>query len=167
MNSSFQPGESVQEAVRREVWEESGIVVGEVEILDSQPWPIGRGGTCELMIGCKATARTVLTKIQDKDVQEVRWFSLEETTKMLEASKKSIEFPRNSEVPFLPGPYAIAHHLVDHFIQNCKAPFPSLRSDSEGEPSCRQDQLSVAVLPFVVIVVAAVFAISSELYTIN
>ena len=104
--------------MRREVWEESGIEVGDVEILDSQPWPIGRGGMCELMIGCKAVALTVRTNIQDKDVQEVRWFSLEEAMRMLEASKDCTEFPRNSNVPFLPGPYAIAHHLVDHFVRN-------------------------------------------------
>lgn len=104
--------------MRREVWEESGIVVQEVEILDSQPWPIGRGGNCELMIGCRAIARTELTNIQDKDVQEVRWFSLEEARNMLEASKHSVEFPRNNSAPYLPGPYAIAHHLVENFVQN-------------------------------------------------
>lgn len=44
------------QAVRREVREEVGIEVGAVSIVGSQPWPIGRGGSCELMIGAVATA---------------------------------------------------------------------------------------------------------------
>lgn len=49
-------GESLEEAVRREVWEEAGIAVGAVRVVGSQPWPIGRGGSCELMLGCVARA---------------------------------------------------------------------------------------------------------------
>ena len=48
--------ESVEDAVRREVWEESGITVGEVQIVGSQPWPVGAAGHCELMLGCVARA---------------------------------------------------------------------------------------------------------------
>lgn len=147
--------------MRREVWEESGIVVQEVEILDSQPWPIGRGGNCELMIGCRAIARTELTNIQDKDVQEVRWFSLEEARNMLEASKHSAEFPRNNSAPYLPGPYAIAHHLVEDFVQNrtkvmkdeslrslLSSP-PSSSSDLENEPKDKSHGILAVALPIV------------------
>ena len=49
-------GESVEEACRRETMEESGIRVGKVLLHSTQPWPIGRAGACELMIGCMAHA---------------------------------------------------------------------------------------------------------------
>ena len=42
--------------MRREVLEEVGLRVGEVSIVATQPWPIGRGGSCELMIGAVAKA---------------------------------------------------------------------------------------------------------------
>ena len=45
------------QAVRREVFEEVGIRVSDVTIVGSQPWPIGRGGSCELMIGTVAKAQ--------------------------------------------------------------------------------------------------------------
>ena len=48
--------ESVEDAVRRETWEESGVVVGEVNLVGSQPWPIGAAGHAELMLGCMASA---------------------------------------------------------------------------------------------------------------
>jgi hypothetical protein len=43
-------GESIEEAVRREVLEEAGVKVGDVKILGSQPWPIGRGGEAALSL---------------------------------------------------------------------------------------------------------------------
>lgn len=42
--------------MRREVLEEVAIVVGDITLVGSQPWPIGRGGSCELMIGVIASA---------------------------------------------------------------------------------------------------------------
>lgn len=48
--------ESVEDAVRRETWEESAIRVGEVQLIASQPWPIGAAGGSELMLGCLAQA---------------------------------------------------------------------------------------------------------------
>ena len=47
----IEQGEGIEEAVRREVLEESGVVIGDVRIVGSQPWPVGRAGSCELMIG--------------------------------------------------------------------------------------------------------------------
>lgn len=61
----------MEEALRREVWEESGIKVGKVEIISSQPWPIGRGGGCELMIGCLGYATTTEVTIQDPEVKGI------------------------------------------------------------------------------------------------
>jgi hypothetical protein len=44
------------QAVRREVLEEVAVVVGDITLVGSQPWPVGRGGSCELMIGVVASA---------------------------------------------------------------------------------------------------------------
>jgi NAD+ diphosphatase len=67
-----EPGESAEHAVAREVYEESSIVVGHVEYLGSQPWPLPRS----LMLGFQATAKGGQTIAVDEDeIGEARWFS--------------------------------------------------------------------------------------------
>ncbi|KAG7671744.1 hypothetical protein Ndes2526B_g07358 [Nannochloris sp. 'desiccata'] len=87
-------GESIEEAVVREVKEESGVAVHSVEILGSQPWPIGRGGSCELMIGCIARTSSEALVIDYSEMEECRWVDKEE---VLEALKNSL----NPESPFI------------------------------------------------------------------
>ena len=58
--------------MRREVFEEAGIKVGEVAIVGSQPWPIGRGGSCELMIGCIGKALSEELRMDPGEMDEVR-----------------------------------------------------------------------------------------------
>lgn len=58
--------------MRREVMEEAGIEVSDVAILGSQPWPIGRGGSCELMIGCIAKAKTDSLHQDEDEMDDVR-----------------------------------------------------------------------------------------------
>ena len=53
--------------------EEAGIEVSSVAILGSQPWPIGRGGSCELMIGCIAKAQSDDLHQDDTEMDEVRY----------------------------------------------------------------------------------------------
>lgn len=48
--------ESAEAAAVREVSEETGVRVGAVALVASQPWPCGRGGSCELMLACAARA---------------------------------------------------------------------------------------------------------------
>ena len=71
-------GETIEEAVRRETREEAGVLVGAVDIVGSQPWPVGRGGSCELMIGCIAQALPGGTDIciDPVEMDDVRWVSL-------------------------------------------------------------------------------------------
>jgi NAD+ diphosphatase len=66
-----EPGESLEDAVRREVFEESGIRVGAVEYFGSQPWPL----PASLMLGF--TARAVSTEIQvdGDEIEAARWWS--------------------------------------------------------------------------------------------
>eukprot|EP01043_Picozoa_sp_COSAG02_P032964 COSAG02_NODE_2225_length_9457_cov_5.020945_2_plen_503_part_00 len=84
--------ESVEEAVRRETMEEAGIVVGDVELVSSQPWPLGRGGA-ELMIACKAVARSSKIAVGDTteyaSLDDVRWFSRPEAGQMLAAAREA------------------------------------------------------------------------------
>jgi 8-oxo-dGTP pyrophosphatase MutT (NUDIX family) len=121
--------ESVQDAVRREVWEESGVVVGDVELFDSQPWPIARSGCCELMIGCIAYAKSEnirISKAEIEIVQDMRWFTADEVSKLL-LDEKASQFPfpvspsritdaKDLSKIYIPGSYAIAHHLLREFV---------------------------------------------------
>ena len=117
--------ESVEEALCREVKEESGIDIdiNTVRILRTQPWPIGRGGGCELMIGCSCVALTNVIQINDDDVNEVRWFTIDEVSEMVENSIKNPEMMLDPNItsPVIPGPYAIAHHLLKFAINEKKS----------------------------------------------
>ncbi len=92
-------GESVEEAVAREVMEESGIRVRNVRYHSSQPWPF----PSSLMIGCHAEAASQEIAMDDEEMADVRWFSREEVLLALEG--------RSTELT-VPGPIAIAHHLL-------------------------------------------------------
>ena len=83
-----EPGESLENAVAREVGEEVGITVEEVEYVGSQPWPFPRS----LMLGYRAWAPGAdeLT-LQDEEIAEARWFTREELGAALEAEE--IELP--------------------------------------------------------------------------
>jgi len=69
-----EPGESLEDAVRREVAEESGVVVDEVRYHSSQPWPM----PASLMVGFIATALSRDIRKRDKELEEVRWFTPEQ-----------------------------------------------------------------------------------------
>lgn len=67
-------GESLEDAVRREVAEETGVRVGEVSYVASQAWPFPSG----LMIGFRATARTEDITVDGEELLEARWFTRSE-----------------------------------------------------------------------------------------
>jgi NAD+ diphosphatase len=69
-----EPGESLEAAVRREVAEESGVVVGEVEYLGSQPWPF----PSSLMLGFRATAMSTPAQADGVELADVRWWTREQ-----------------------------------------------------------------------------------------
>jgi NAD+ diphosphatase len=66
-----EPGESLEEAVRREVFEESGITVGAVHYHSSQPWPF----PASIMLGFVAEALTEDITIDPNELRDARWFS--------------------------------------------------------------------------------------------
>ena len=78
----LEPGESVEESVRREVWEESGVRVGRVVIHSTQPWPY----PANLMIGAIAQAIPGGEKIDlgnDPELEDARWCNLAEIRRTL------------------------------------------------------------------------------------
>lgn len=97
-----EPGETIEEAVAREVKEEAGITVRDVRYVASQPWPF----PSQLMIGCTSTAVDDEIVIDETELEEARWFSrteLEEARAAGNAGTDTLIFPRS---------FAIAHHLV-------------------------------------------------------
>ena len=95
-----EPGESLEEAVAREVMEEAGVLVKAVKYHSTQPWPF----PYSLMIGCHAIAETETITLTDDELVEARWFSRDEVKKAMRG-----EHPQGL---FVPPPFAIAHHLI-------------------------------------------------------
>ena len=96
----MEPGESIEEAVRRELFEEAGIRVGEVTYFASQPWPF----PASLMIGCFAEALNSDFEMRDGELQDLRWVLREEMRAAVEGQPKA-DFQ-------LPPRMAISHRLI-------------------------------------------------------
>ncbi len=75
-----EPGETLEDAVRRESWEEAGLRVGAVRYLASQPWPF----PSSIMMGCIAEALGDEITLDLTELEEGRWFPREEVLQMLE-----------------------------------------------------------------------------------
>jgi NAD+ diphosphatase len=101
----MEPGETIEEAVRREVLEESGIRVGRVRYLASQPWPF----PSTLMMGLLAEALTEEIRIDPEELAEARWFERDEVRTMVARSRSDDPIPG---VATLPPPLAIGHQLA-------------------------------------------------------
>jgi NAD+ diphosphatase len=101
----MEPGETLEEAVRREVLEESSIRVGRVRYLASQPWPF----PSSLMIGCLAEALTEEITIDPEELGEARWFERDEVRAMVERSRSDDPVPG---LVTLPPPLAIGHQIA-------------------------------------------------------
>jgi len=93
-------GESIEEAVRREVREEAGIDVGQVSYHSSQPWPF----PSSLMIGCHGKAISTDIRIDTNEMADVRWFTRDDVLQALRQEHPTLK---------VPGAIAIAHHLIN------------------------------------------------------
>jgi NAD+ diphosphatase len=98
-------GESLEEAVRREVLEESGVRVGRVTYLKSQPWPF----PSSLMLGCIGHAESEDLQVDLAELQEARWLSRDTLRAALAGG--------SSGGITVPPPFAIAHHLIRAWVE--------------------------------------------------
>lgn len=99
-----EPGETLEDAARREIFEEAGVRVGRVAYAFSQPWPF----PSQLMVGVLCEALDDRLTIDEAELEEARWFSREEVAAMLGGAHDSGFFA--------PPPAAIAHHLLKVFV---------------------------------------------------
>ena len=93
-----EPGESLEDAVRREVYEETNVKVGRVTYHSSQPWPF----PSSLMLGFLAEAESTEIVLNDAELEDARWYTRAELT--------------GDGLPKLPFRVSISRRLVDHWI---------------------------------------------------
>jgi NAD+ diphosphatase len=98
-----EPGESLEEAVRRELWEEAGLTCRRVDYLASQPWPF----PSSLMIAAFAQSDGFEVRLDQDELEEVRW-----------VTKDDVRAALAGEGDFLaPPPLAIAHTLLKAWVE--------------------------------------------------
>jgi NAD+ diphosphatase len=95
-----EPGESLEDSVRREVMEESGVALAAVRYHSSQPWPF----PSSLMIGYIADAATEEVRVNHEELDDVRWFSIEE---VCEADEGALRLPSQD---------SIARQLIEDWV---------------------------------------------------
>lgn len=100
-----EPGETLEAAVRREVFEEAGVHVGEVGYLASQPWPF----PASLMFGCWGHATSTDITIDPVEIEDARWISREEMMAISSGHHPEI-------LPARKG--AIAHFLIERWLED-------------------------------------------------
>ena len=96
----MEPGETLEQAVAREVHEETGVKLGAVRYVASQPWPF----PSSLMVGMIAQATTTALHIDPQELETARWFAFDEVRLMLDNA--------HPEGLSASHPFAIAHHLI-------------------------------------------------------
>jgi NAD+ diphosphatase len=101
----LEPGEAIEDAVRRETREEVGITCGRVAYFATQPWPF----PSSLMIGCHAEAKSSKIVIDRAELEDARWFDREEVAQMLLGTH-----PAGLTTP---PTVAIAYHIIRAWVE--------------------------------------------------
>ena len=102
-----EPGESLENAVRREVAEETGVVVGDVTYFGNQPWPL----PASLMLGFTGRATATDIRVDDDEIAEAHWFTRSELREAADSGEIR-----------LPGAVSISRSLIETWYG---APLPS------------------------------------------
>ena len=100
----MEPGESFEEAFRREVFEETTVELGAVRYHSSQPWPY----PASLMIGCIAEAETTAITLDKEELTDARWVKRDQVRGIIKGTR--------DESLWLPPPVAIAHQLLKTWV---------------------------------------------------
>lgn len=103
-----EPGESLEEAVAREVFEESGVRVGPVHYHSSQPWPF----PASIMLGFYAEALTDAITVDETELRDARWFTRDE---LRNHERHGFSLPRRD---------SIARRLIEDWLSHQTGPAP-------------------------------------------
>jgi NAD+ diphosphatase len=101
----MEPGETIEEAVRRELLEEVNVKVGPVRYIATQPWPF----PSSLMIGCIGEAESRDCKPDGVEITEARWLARDDARRLIAGE-------RMADIS-VPPAIAIAHHLIKAFAE--------------------------------------------------
>ncbi len=99
------PGESVEQAVKREIFEEVGLEVEQVQYIASQPWPFPHS----LMMGFYATAKSDQITIDTEEIRDAQWFSAEQVANFS-------NWGDDDENIQIPTKVSISRHLIDWWV---------------------------------------------------
>lgn len=114
----IEPGETIEEAVAREVMEEAGISVAGVRYTSSQPWPFPSA----LMIGCVAEATSDHIVVDPAELEDAQWFDRQTVARACRGETEAEEL-------FLPPPMAIGRTLIDDWVAGPPSGGPRAASD--------------------------------------
>jgi NAD+ diphosphatase len=95
-----EPGESLEETVRREVYEEAGVEVVEMQYRSSQPWPF----PASLMLGFRATAQSDQLRIDPEELVDAGWYT---RAQLIDPDRRPIQLPNRD---------SIARHLIEDWL---------------------------------------------------
>lgn len=104
-----EPGETIEEAVAREVLEEAGVRVRDVRYVASQPWPF----PSQLMIGCHGIAESDALAIDPNELEDARWFARAEIAEAIDKGEASTGLRA-------PTSRAIAHYLLRWWLEETR-----------------------------------------------
>ena len=97
-----EPGESLEETVAREIYEEAGVELTDITYSSSQPWPF----PSSLMLGFQARAKSDHIMVDREELEDARWFTRDE---LLDPARRPVKLPSGD---------SIARHLIEEWLMS-------------------------------------------------